>query len=481
MLPTYCNPLCIEELPLGRWLDASQGNENERNYSDYRSIADPSVIFHDGKWILYASYGLAHVSEDFVHWKHVDIGISHVRYSPAVVQFRGKWYLQGHGRSEVYCADDPLGPFTFCGNMSYADGKIFKPSDGCFLADGDRLFFYWCSRRAPKDGEDADFVTGTVGVELDPDHPWQCIGKPVWINCFDPNIRWQCTGEHNQNTRGGWLEGQWAFKIGSRYYILYSGSGTEFSSYATGIVYSDEGPLSGFVSQKRNNGLLTEKRTGLLRGAGHGSIAEGPNGTHWVFYTNVFRYNHIFERRISMDPIGIDESGELFCTATTETPQFAPGVLSKPEINNDAGLLPLTFYQPIKASSYIEGRDPLYAVDESTLTWWQPKPDDTERSITINLGGTYNISSARLIWRDVGMESLDGILPGAFQYLLEYLSPEDNIWHTLVDASKNIIDLSVDYRTFDTALASSVRLTVLGSPRGIDPAIINLTVFGTKA
>ena len=79
------------------------------------------------------------------------------------------------------------------------------------------------------------------------------------------------------------------------------------------------------------------------------------------------------------------------------------------------------------------------------------------------------------------MESLDGILPGAFQYLLEYLSPEDNIWHTLVDASENNVDLSVDYRTFDTVLAGSVRLTVLGSPCGIEPAIINLTVFGTRA
>ena len=30
-----------------------------------------------------------------------------------------------------------------------------------------------------------------------------------------------------------------------------------------------------------------------------------------------------------------------------------------PEKENDAGLLPLTFYQPVEASSYVEGRDPL--------------------------------------------------------------------------------------------------------------------------
>ncbi len=43
------------------------------------------------------------------------------------------------------------------------------------------------------------------------------------------------------------------------------------------------------------------------------------------------------------------------------------------------GLLPVTSYQDAHASSYIEGRNPMYAVDESTQTWWQPATDDTER------------------------------------------------------------------------------------------------------
>ncbi|MBQ3098500.1 MAG: hypothetical protein IJC66_10125, partial [Kiritimatiellae bacterium] len=48
----------------------------------------------------------------------------------------------------------------------------------------------------------------------------------------------------------------------------------------------------------------------------------GPDGTLWVFYTNTFNYNHIYERRISMDPVGINEDGELYCPAATEFPQF---------------------------------------------------------------------------------------------------------------------------------------------------------------
>ena len=98
---TYCNPLTIADIPAGRWLDSNLSRVDPMDYADYRSISDPSVIYHDGKWIMYPSYAVAYVTKDFVHWKHVDIGVPHMRYSPAIVQFRGKWYLSGHGMPEV--------------------------------------------------------------------------------------------------------------------------------------------------------------------------------------------------------------------------------------------------------------------------------------------------------------------------------------------------------------------------------------------
>ena len=113
---TYCNPLSIAGIPDGRPLDASLSQE--WSVTDYRSISDPSVIYHDGKWILYPSYRVAYVTEDFVHWKHVDVGVHDVRYSPAITQFRGKWYLTGHNRPEFFCADEPTGPFVRCGTLS---------------------------------------------------------------------------------------------------------------------------------------------------------------------------------------------------------------------------------------------------------------------------------------------------------------------------------------------------------------------------
>lgn len=481
---TYCNPLSIEDIKSGRWLDVSLlrtvfPDYDERTFKDYRSISDPSVIYHDGKWILYPSYAVAYVSEDFVHWKHVDIGVSDLRYSPAVTEFRGKWYLGGHGMSELYVADDPLGPFTLAGHFTDVNGNVFKPIDSCFFADGDRFYMYWFAEDPEDKTYDVEMANGTVGAECDPDEPWKLITEPVFIQKFDPNEKWQRTGEYNQNERMGWCEGQWMIKIGKRYYHMFSGSGTQYGSYANGISYSDEGPLSGFKCQKNNP--LSVKKTGLVRGAGHGSIVEGPNNTYWLFYTNYFCYNARYERRISMDPIGIDENGELYCPNTTETPQYAPGVLEHPEKGNGVGLLPLTFYQIPFASSAVEAREAIYASDDNVLSFWQPKADDPDKCITFQLGGRtrYEVSSIRIIWRDVNMESLDGIVPGPFQYVVEYADTSDmKNWLTLVDASSNDKDLCIDYRQFEPVKAYAVRLRITGAPKGIEPGVVSFTAFG---
>lgn len=478
-MKTYCNPLPVEDIPAGRWLDIEQTRANESDYSDYRSISDPSVVYDKGRWIMYPSYAVAYVSKDFVYWKHMDIGIPHLRYSPAVVQFRNKWYLNGHGMSELYCADDPLGPFILCGHMTDTHGNRAAQADGCFLADGDRLYFYWCGA-IPSDGKDIEYHTATLGVELDPDRPWQMQTEPCVINCYDQTQEWQRIGQNNQNVRMGWTEGQWMKKIGNRYYLLYSGSGTEFSTYANGVAYSDEGPLCGFRPQK-NHDPFTLKRTGLIQGAGHGCITDGPDGTLWAFYTNIFCYNHMYERRVSMDPVGIDGSGKLYCPDTTETPQYAPGEKAHPELGNGTGWEPLTFMQRPSSTSHAPGRDSLYASDESVLTWWQPAADDIAPCITFRLGSDtrYRLYAMRLIWRDIGMETLKGILPGPFRYIAEYSpSPALDRWETLIDASDNCRDLCVDYRELGGECAYGVRLRILGAPKGISPGLVSLTAFG---
>ncbi len=54
--PTYCNPIPLENMPAERWPDTQHDEGGEHSVPDFRSVADPSAIYYEGKWILYQSY-----------------------------------------------------------------------------------------------------------------------------------------------------------------------------------------------------------------------------------------------------------------------------------------------------------------------------------------------------------------------------------------------------------------------------------------
>ena len=151
-----------------------------------------------------------------------------------------------------------------------------------------------------------------------------------------------------------------------------------------------DSPLGNFAPQKKNP--VSRSREGFIRGGGHGSIVDGPNGTMWCFYTIPVCVDAIMERRIGMDPVGVDAEGNLYAKTGFPNPQFAPGVKGNPETCNDAGLIPLTVFKPTLASSYAPGHLPLYGVDETMHTWWQPAQGDEEPSFGVLLQGMYQIS-----------------------------------------------------------------------------------------
>ena len=174
-----------------------------------------------------------------------------------------------------------------------------------------------------------------------------------------------------------------------------------------------------------------------MRGTGHGSVVKGPNDTLWVFYTCCMCYGGKFERRIGYDPIGFDEKGNIAPVTVSETPSFAPGVLSEPERGNSAGLVPLTQHRECTESSMAPGRDGLYAIDDSMITWWQPADGDSDPTLTVylsvdNTTRGLDIYSARIIWRDVGLDVEKGYLPGPFGYKIEAEDMNGN-WECVLD------------------------------------------------
>ncbi len=475
---TYCNPLSIPQIPKGEddgWAAMEYTGEPQ---ADYRSISDPSVMWYDGKWYLYPSYGMAYVSEDFVTWKHVRMEPYNLKYSPSVVPWKGKFLLTGHSNG-LYIGDNPLGPFEFLGDFILPDGQRFRPVDPALFTDEDgRVYLYYFFTRPT--GDKYTFISQTLGVELDDGDPRIFAHEPKVLCEFNEKNEWERFGEHNEDTRFGWLEGQWMYKHGGRYYLICSSAGTQFSNYCMCAYFSDEGPLGPFVPQKHNP--ITQQRHGLARGAGHGCVVDGPNDTIWAFYTSTLCYTHLFERRIGMDLMGINEDSELYCPEVTQTPQYGPGVMAEPLSGNSAGLLPLTFRRrgSIRASSYVEGRNALYAFDDSMLTWWQPAEGDADRWIDVDLEAPYVVEATRVIWRDVGMDYEKGALPGAYQYVVEGKTPDDGKWVKILDMSDNDEDYNIEYRSFPPVCLTKIRLRIVGAPEKITPGVISFTAFGTR-
>ncbi len=457
---TYCNPIKVENLPRG------YGAPKNAKIPSHRSLSDPTLFYYNDKWYMYPSYEMAFVSEDFKTWKHTPIEPLDLYWAPTIWEYNGEFYLMGRDPYVVYKGDNPLGPFAPIGDLKNANGNPLEALDAMFFVDDDnRVYLYWTSNPLT-----------ICGVEINPETMCDAIGEPVEIIKFNGNHTWECHGARNQNTTLGWMEGAWMQKIGNRYFLIYSGCGTQFGTYAMGAYYSDKGPLEGFVYQKNNPICLNPY--GLVRGGGHGSVVKGPKDTLWIFYTSPISYVHPYERRVGMDPIALDENGELCRVVNSDVPMWAPGVKENPFTDGKTDLLPLTINMPIEASSCVDGRDACYATDESVLTWWQPKSDDPIKSITINLRSEYNVSAMRIYWRDIGIDYENGVLPGPFKYKVE-LSEDGENWVTVVDKSENSVDYANDYEPFETTKATFARLVILGSPKGIEPGVIDFTVFGT--
>lgn len=470
-MKTYCNPIPVPSYPRGKYTRPPHDHAGAWGWlqaapADFRELADPTVLWHEGRWYLYPSCDMAWVSEDFVAWTHHPIAPADIGYAPTVVRHRDRFLLTA-SRAGIWEAPHPLGPWREIGPMrtplgappeSWQDPMLFADDDG-------RLYLYWGIAEP-----------GIWGAELDPERPEQMLGPPRVLFSFDSAHRWERAGDHNEAAYRNFNEGAWMIKIRGTYYLTYAAPGTEWKSYGMGC-YRGKSPLGPFVYDESSP--FCTKTDGLVQGPGHGCIVQGPEETLWAFYTCRVCYEHAFERRIGMDRVQVHADGRLE-VKVTETPQAAPG--SAEGTGAEVGWLPISYRRRALASSAAPGRVPLYAVDQSMLTWWQPEEEDAAPWIEIDLGpARFWVQALRLVWKDVGLDYEAGAVPGPFRWRLRVRDGEVGAeWRTVLDASGNEIDLLIDYRELPApAAATRVRLEVAGWPRGIRPGLIDFAVFGT--
>ena len=210
---TWCNPLPLENYPCGMLAPGRHGKEIGLSPSgfngpirDFRELADPEVLYDDGKWYVFASCGDVYVSDDFVHWEFRKLtfaGDGQLGYAPTIAKCRGRYLLSSSrtaaGKTEILAADSPCGPYHSLGAPVDGTGKPLEPKwlDPMLFADDDgRLYAYWHFGGEGK---------GIFGIELDANDPARGIGQPVKLMDFDPSNRFERYGEFNEHPRMAWM------------------------------------------------------------------------------------------------------------------------------------------------------------------------------------------------------------------------------------------------------------------------------------
>jgi len=457
---TFCNPMPVPDTPVGIlcrdslngealpeipwqndcWKNAACGLKEVRQF---RELADPVVLAEGDMWYLYSSAGLMWTSDDFGGtWRHVGVQ-AEADYAPAVAKFRGKYYLCTSG-GPLSVADSPTGPFRTLGAFDKksfsSDPQMPHTLDPALFVDGDHLYLYWGCFAKPK---------AVWCVELDPENPLRAKtpGSAVCLVEFDTE-------------RYPWLdrliEGAWVFKRSGTYYLAFATYGTSDPRYSW-CAMKGPGPLGPFVPQKNNPFFMTEK--GLVTGTGHGSIWCDKNGDWWINSCVAVCAYHGFERLLAQDRLFFEPDGDIAVGKATETPQWLPSSGRKGDTGWKA--IPLKSARP-------------EATDGSLKTW--SAVEGLPSKTVFEFPGERTIRSFRVIWRDLGLDTNRGVLPGPYRYRVDYRS--NGVWWTWLDASKNDVDLMVDYREALEAKADAVRLVVLSAPPGITPGLVEFTVFG---
>ena len=483
--PRYCNPLPIEATSR----DGSPQGVN---------LGDVTVVREGDQYYMFTTGGGAWVSSDFVDWKYhaVEVRGARVPVAPHVTKYRGAFYMSGNS-APLYKAAEILGPYELVGPWMNEKGEPWKglsnghPWTGAFdvdifIDDDNKPYLY-----APGRSTDGVYVMPLKPGELN-----RFAAAPKHLFGFNPEHRWERWGEFNEYSHEAWIEGPWMFKRNGIYYLEYSGSGTQWVSYATGV-YTARSPLGPFTYPPGNPVL--RKTAGIVTGPGHGCVVRGPDGNWWQFYTVVYS-NPPGGRRIGMDPIGFDANGNMFVHAS-ETPQWAPGVVSDPARNGDSGSIPLSVHklhnlnQRGRFSSQRPGHDAVYALDDSNGTWWEPAEDDAQPSLTIDLGSTtewaseqlFTVDSSRILFTARGGFGGRGQQPPpqpptgspAFRYKIE-TSRDGETFATLVDKTGNTTTKYTEFDELPPTQCRFVRLTITDWPHIANAplGITEFTVFG---
>lgn len=395
-----------------------------------REAADPVCEYFRGKYYLFASRSGGYWSSpDLANWKYVPcktIGTIE-NYAPTILVWNNAMYYLASGKPErIYRNANPDKD-----TWELIDTQFRYPmagdTDPAFFTDDDgRVYLYWgCSDKEP-----------ITGVEVDPENGFRTIGDPkVLIEHQSEKYGWEVPGDNNDAGKDGWNEGPCMIRHNGKYYLEYAAPGTEFRVYANGIYVGDH-PLGPFRYVESNP--YSFKPGGFIGGAGHGHIFKDKYGNYWHVATMKISVRHMFERRLGLFPLHIDDAGNFFQPAVwTDYPFCIPD--KKTDFSKDdlsAGWNLLSYNQPVAASSFLPAYFPYLAVDGKVETWWSAETGMPGEWFQIDLRKKTEVRAIQVNFADQDFDIRAPHSPIVYRYIIEQ-SDDGKKWKKIVDKRKN--------------------------------------------
>ncbi len=451
---TYCNPV---NLSYRFCLDKPSRRE----------AADPSMVLFKDEYYLFASKvgGYFH-STDLLNWNLiVPEALPVEEYAPTALVIDNELYYMTSeaGRGKIFKTADPKSGKWQIVNDNFRLG-VSDPM--LFLDDDGRVFYYWgCSNKDP-----------IWAIELDRNDRFNPIGeRVVCVQAKMNEYGWEKPGDYNNLEQAPWIEGAWMCKHNGKYYLQYSGPGTEYKSYNDAIYVADK-PLGPFTLAKSNPYVY--KPEGFVAGAGHGSSFQDKYGNLWHIGTATISVKHVFERRLTLFPVFLDKDNEKMAfTRFGDYPMFVPNKQVTDIKQLFCGWMLLSYNKKVETSSTMDNFPAQNAVNEDIRTYWSAQTGNKGEYITVDLGKKCTVYAVQINFAEHNT-TLTGRQEGIYyQYLLEQ-SVDGKRWETIIDKSYQQIDAPHDYLQLDKPVNTRfIRLTNIKVPDGAF-AVSGLRVFG---
>ena len=399
----------------------------------YREAADPVCEYFKGKYYLFASVSGGYWSSpDLVKWTYIQsktIGTIE-NYAPTILVLENAiYYLASGDPVKIYKNTNPDNDtwelidtqfrFPLVGNT---DPSFFRDDDGRFY------IYLGCSDKDP-----------IIGVEVDPQNGFRTIGEAVvLIEHQSDRYGWEVPGDNNENNKDGWNEGPAMLKHNGKYYLQYAAPGTEFRIYGDGV-YVGDNPLGPFRYIEQNP--FSFKSGGFIGGAGHGHVFKDKYGNYWHISTMRISVRHMFERRLGLFPLHIDEAGNFVqYSVWSDYPFIIPDKrIDYPNENISAGWNLFSYNQPVTASSFLPGSFPSYAVDEKIESWWSAETGQPGEWFQVDLRKKTEIRAVQINFADQDFTTRAQHDLFSYRYIIE--GSDDGVtWEKIIDKSKNTRD-----------------------------------------